>query len=87
MDVSDITATDLEDDILGPIIIKDYRSQLTKRLKDDKKIRILAIYVFSTFQDFENFLRTEVELVEDDIKLVLDEYNSTFVAYELRLGI
>ena len=35
------------------------------------------------FQDFESYLRTEVNLIEDDIKLVLDEYNSSFITYEL----
>ena len=38
----DITAADLQDDIRGPIFIKDYREQVTKRLKDDNFIRILA---------------------------------------------
>ena len=43
--------------------------------------------MFSVFQDFESYLRTEVDLVEDDIKLVLDEYNSSFITYELQPGI
>ena len=47
----------------------------------------LAGYIRSIFQDFESYLRTEVDLVEDDIRLVLDEYNSSFIAYELEPGI
>ena len=47
-------------------------------------MNILAGYVSSVFQEFECFLRTEVDLVEDDIRLVLDEYNSTFVSYGLQ---
>ena len=39
------------------------------------------------FQDFESHLRTEVVLIEDDIKLVLDENNSGFVTYELQPSI
>ena len=39
------------------------------------------------FQDFESFLRTEIDLVEDDIKLVLDENNSSFITYEIPPGI
>ena len=85
--VSDITATDLQDDIIGPIIIEEYREQVTKRMKDDKYMKILAIYTSSVFQDFESFLRTQIDLVEDDIKLVLDEYNSSFITYELDPGI
>ena len=39
----------------------------------------LAIYTRSVFQVFESFLRTQIELVEDYVKLVLDEYNSSFI--------
>ena len=39
------------------------------------------------FQDFESFLRTQIDLVQEDIKLVLDEYNSSFITYELQRGI
>ena len=87
LDIKNITATDLQDDLIGPIIIEEYRKQVTKRMKDDKYMKILAGYVSSVFQDFESYLRTEVDLVQDDIKLVLDEYNSSFVTYELDPGI
>ena len=87
LDISDITAVDLQDDLIGPIIIEEYRKQVTKRMKDDKSMKFLAGYVSSVFQDFESFLRTEVDLVQDDIKLVLDEYNSSFITYELDPGI
>ena len=85
--ISEITATDLQDDIIGPIIIDEYRNQVTKGMKDDKYMNILARYNSSVFQDFESFLRTQVDLVEDDVKLVLDEYNSSFITYELDPGI
>ena len=75
MDISDITATDPQDDIIGPIIIEEYREQVTKRMKDDKYMKILAGFTSSVFQDFESYLRTEIDLVQDDIKVVLDEYN------------
>ena len=75
MDISDITAADLQDDIIGPNIIKVFKEQVTKRMKDDKYMLILAMYIDSVFQDFESFLRTEIDLVEDDIQLVLDEFN------------
>ena len=39
------------------------------------------------FQDLESFLRTQIDLVEDDIKLVLDEYNSSFITFKLQPGI
>ena len=56
LDISDITAVDLQDDIIGPIIIKEYRTQVTKRLKDDKYMKILATYSSSVFLDFKSFL-------------------------------
>ena len=87
LDIEDITAADLQDDIIGPIIVKEYKEQVTKRMKDEQYRNILAIYTSSVFQDFENFLRTQIDLIEDDIKLVLDEYNSSFITYELEPGI
>ena len=71
--ISNITATDLQDDITGPKIIEEYREQVSKGMKNDEYMRILAIYNSSIFQEIENCLRTEVYLVEDDIRLVLDE--------------
>ena len=55
-------------------------------MNDEQYMNILAIYNSSIFQDFESFLRTQIDLVEDDIKLVLEEYNSIFITYELEPG-
>ena len=83
LDIEDITAADLQDDIIAPILIKEYNEQVTKRMNDGGYMDILARYSSSVFQDFESFLRTQIDLVEDDIKLVLDEYNSSFITCEL----
>ena len=85
--IEGITAEDLQDDIIGPIFIAEYKEQVTKRLNDEQYMNILSIYTRSVFQDFESFLRTQIDLIEDDIKLVLDEYNSNFITYELAPGI
>ena len=87
LDIEDNTPADLQDDIIGPNIIEEYNEQVTKRMNDEQYMNILAIYTSSVFQDFESFLRTQIDLVEDDIKLVLDEYNSNFITYELEPGI
>ena len=87
MDNSDITATDSKDEIIDPSIIKEYREQVTKRLKDYGYMNLLAGYVSSVFQVFESFLETEIDLVEDDIRLLLNEYNSRFFTYELERGL
>ena len=40
LDIADITPTDLLDEKIGPIFIKEYREQVTKRMKDDQYMRI-----------------------------------------------
>ena len=87
LDIEDITAADLQDDIIAPIIIEEYNEQVTKRMNDGGYMNILARYTSSVFQDFESFLRTQIGLVEDDIKLVLDEYNLSFITCESDPGI
>ena len=42
LDISDIRATDLQDEIIGPIIIEEYKIEVTKRIKSDKDMTILA---------------------------------------------
>ena len=34
LDIEDFTAIDLQDDIIGPINIEEYKEQVTKRMKD-----------------------------------------------------
>ena len=88
MEISNITATDLQDEIIGSIIIEDYRKEASKTMKNDKYMDFSAAgYTISILQDFESYLRKEVDLVEDDIRLVLDEYSSNFIYDELPPGI
>ena len=87
MDISNNKVTDLQDDIIAPIITKEYREQKTKRMKDVGYMNSLSIFASSIFQDFESFLRTETDLVKDDIRMVLDEYKSSLVTYVLEPGI
>ena len=46
-----------------------------------------AGYPSSVVQEFEGYLRTEVDLIADDIKLVLDKNKSSFNTSELQPGI
>ena len=79
---------ELEKDLdIAPFKIKEYREQVTKGMKDDKYMLNLAMYVDSIFEDFESFCRTKTNLVEDDVRLVLDEYKSSFITYDLEPGI
>ena len=80
--IEDITAAELQDETIGPIINEGYKEQITKRMKNEQYMNNLSFYTRSVFQDFESFLRTQIDLVEDDIKLVLDEYIASFITYE-----
>ena len=42
LDTSDITDEDLQDDIVAPIIIEEYKKQVTKRMDDGGYMNILA---------------------------------------------
>ena len=44
-------------------------------------------YAISPFGDFESFLRTTGDLTEDDIQLILKQYISIFVTFEIPRGI
>ena len=59
LEITDNTATDLKDDIIGPIVEEEYREQVTKRMKNDKYMDNL-VYNRSIFQDFESLLRTKL---------------------------
>ena len=63
LDISDITVADLQDEIKTLDIIEEYREQVTKRMKDVGYMNIVAGFIRSIFQDFESYLRTEVDLV------------------------
>ena len=56
--------------------------KMYKKLKINEYMGLLAGNTISKVQDFRINLRTEVDLIEDDIRLVLDEYNLNFITYE-----
>ena len=87
LEITAITATDLQDEVISSIIIEEYRIKVSKRMKIDEYMDIFAGYTRSIFQDFECYLRTEFVLIEDDIRLVLDKYNTSFITYDKQPGI
>ena len=48
---------------------------------------LLFGYCASSFRDFESYLRLFIGLDEQDIQLILKEYNSHFITYQLTPGI
>ena len=56
-------------------------------MKNVKFMDFSAGHSSSILQDTESYLRTEADFVEDEIRLVLDEYNSSFIFYSILPGI
>ena len=73
----------LNDETIGAIIIKEHRITYQENNRADRLINLLQRYKISIFRDFESIPRTEVDLFEDDFRLVLDENNSRFITYDL----
>ena len=87
LDISHITDDHLKAEILGPHIIDELIKLSTEKKNTDGYMMILLAYAKSPFRDFETYLRIVVRLDEKDIQLVLKEYNSHFITYELPPGI
>ena len=79
----DTTPEDLEDDILSPRVIQAYRKLKIQKGATDGFMRLLMAYSEPSFRDFESYLRIVAGLNEDDIQLILKQYNSHFITYEI----
>ena len=84
---SHITDKHLNDEVLGRRIIDEYIKLSRERMNTDGYMLLLLDYGRSLFRDFESYLRIVVGLDEEDIQLILKEYNSHFITYELTPGI
>ena len=87
LNISNITNEHLNDEIIGPRII-DAFIKLSNEKKDKDGYMILLLgYARSLFREFQSYLRIVVGLPEEDIQLILKEYKSHFITYELAPGI
>ena len=86
LNIPEITDDHLEDDILGPQIAKTYWELRSDKTSHDGYIILLTGYARSPFKDFEKYLRIVIGLEEDDIQLILKQYNEKFITYELDPG-
>ena len=86
LDIPNITDDHLEDDTLAPRIIETYRKLRLDKSSHDGYIILLTGYINSSFRDFESYLRIFVGLEEDNIRLILKQYNEKFVIYQLDPG-
>ena len=87
LNIPHITIEHLDDEILGPRIIDEFIKLSIEKKKSDGYMILLFGYSASSFRDFESYLRLVVGLDEEDIQLILKEYNSHFITYELTPGI
>ena len=87
LNISIITNEHLDDEIIGPRIIDEFIKLSTEKKNTDGYKILLLGYSKSPFRDFESYLRIIVDLPEEDIQLILKEYNSHFITYELTPGI
>ena len=87
LNIPHITDDHLNDEILGPRIIDEYIKLSIEEKNRDGYMVLLFGYSASSFRDFESYLRLVIGLDEKDIQLILKEYNSHFITYELTPGI
>ena len=82
-----ITQEHLLDDETASRIIDEYHKLSHEKKNSDGYTILLLNYSRSQFRDFESYLRMRVALDEEDIQLILKEYDSLFITYELSPGI
>ena len=87
LNISHITNEHLDYEVLGPRIVDEFLKLSHEAKNSDGYMILLLVYSRSLFRDFENYLRIVVGLDEEDIQLILKQYNSHFITYELNPGI
>ena len=86
LNISEITDDHLEDEILAPRIAETYSKLRLDKTSHDGYIILLMGYARSPFRDFESYLRIFVGLEDDNIQLILKQYNEKFGTYKLDPG-
>ena len=81
------TQEHLEDEKIGSRIIGEYFKLSHEKINSDGYMMLLLGYSKSLFRDFESYLRIVIGLDEEDIRLILKQYNSHLITYELTPGI
>ena len=86
LNIPEITDDHLEDDILAPRIAETYWKLRSYKSIHDGYIILLMGYARFPFRYFESYLRIVVGLEQDNIRLILKQYNEKFITYELDPG-
>ena len=85
--LSDISPEDLKHEKPGPDIVKLYRVLSIEKSQIDGYFILFRRYLQSPFLDFESYLIILTGLNEDDIQLILKQYNSKFESYKNSPGV
>ena len=75
LNIPNITDNHLEDETLAPRIAETYRKIRSDKSSLDVYIILLMSFARSPFRDFESYLRTKSGLEENNIQLILKQYN------------
>ena len=86
LNIPEITNSHLEDETLAPRIAETYWKLRSDKSSHDGYIIFLMGYARLLFRDFESYLRIVVGLEEDNIRLILKQYNEKFITNELDPG-
>ena len=86
LNIQEITDDHLEDETLALRIAESYWKLRSDKTSHDGYTILLTGYANSSFRDFESYLRIFVGFEEDNIRLILKQYNEKFVTYELDPG-
>ena len=78
---SDIAPYHLQHEKMGPRIIQAYRRVRSEKTSPDGYNILLLGYTRSPFRVFESYLRTVVDIDEDNIQLISRQNNSNFVTH------
>ena len=87
LNIPNVTDSHLEDETLAPRINETCWKLKSDKTSHDGYIILLMGYARSPFRDFESYLRIVIGLEENNIRLILKQYNEKFVTYELDPGI
>ena len=87
LNIPHITQEHLLNDETASLIIDEYHKLSHEKKNSDGYTILLLNSSRSQFRVFESYLRLRVGLDEEDIHLILKQYNSHFITYELSSGI
>ena len=86
LNIPEITDDLLDDKATADRIAETYWKIRSDKTSHDGYIILLTGYANSSFRDFESYLRIFVGLEEDNIRLILKQYNEKFITYALEPG-